>query len=331
MPSLSTCCHSAVCCSASWASCLRRSSSSVSRPRACGSLNADSSESTAIARCSAAARISPTTWSRTRSFSRRQHLLGQELHDRREVRLLVEFLVVELDGVAAQHATTRGSSAWRCRRGAGARCWRRRSAASAGRGRSWSRRSTATGQISRACRMNVISGSVNSWLVSLTISIASASGSRPSVADRCGWPCPPTPGVSTNARPPLSSGLGAVTSTRSTSRPPACGARRRSLRRSAGGISTRSGSSPSGRRHHQPRRGLLAVGHHGGQHGRLVVTDPGHRHVEQRVEQLALALLELTGDHHPDLRVADAPLGPAPAARPDRRARWCRRSCWCGR
>ncbi len=36
--------------------------------------------------------------------------------------------------------------------------------------------------------MKVISGSVNSWLVSLIISMASASGSRPSVADRCGWP-----------------------------------------------------------------------------------------------------------------------------------------------
>ena len=80
---------------------------------------------------------------------------------------------------------------------------------------------TASGQISSAWRMNVISGSVNSWLVSLTISIASASGSSPSVADRWGCPCPPTPGVSMKASPPLSSGLGAVTSTRSTSRPPA--------------------------------------------------------------------------------------------------------------
>ncbi len=55
--------------------------------------------------------------------------------------------------------------------------------------------------------MKVISGSVNSWLVSLIISIASASGSRPSVADRCGWPWPPTPGVSMNASPLLSRGL----------------------------------------------------------------------------------------------------------------------------
>jgi len=30
-----------------------------------------------------------------------QHLLAEELHDRREVGLFVEFLVVELDGVAA--------------------------------------------------------------------------------------------------------------------------------------------------------------------------------------------------------------------------------------
>ena len=36
--------------------------------------------------------------------------------------------------------------------------------------------------------MKFISGSVNSWLASLTISIACASGSRPSVAERWGWP-----------------------------------------------------------------------------------------------------------------------------------------------
>ena len=94
--------------------------------------------------------------------------------------------------------------------------------------------------------MKVISGSVNSWLASLIISIASASGSRPSVADRCGCPWPPTPGVSTKARPCLSSGLLAVTSTRSTSRPRASGARRRSFLRLAGGIAITSGSAPSG-------------------------------------------------------------------------------------
>ena len=94
--------------------------------------------------------------------------------------------------------------------------------------------------------MKVISGSVNSWLVSLIISIASASGSRPSVADRCGCPWPPTPGVSMNARPCLSSGLLAVTSTRNTSRPPASGARRRSFLRFAGGIGITEGSAPSG-------------------------------------------------------------------------------------
>ena len=56
----------------------------------------------------------------------------------------------------------------------------------------------------------------------------------------------------------------------------------------------------------QLRRRLLAVGHHRGEHRGLVVADAGHRHVQQRVEQLALALLELAGDHHPDLRIADA-------------------------
>ena len=101
-----------------------------------------------------------------------------------------------------------------------------------------------------------------------------------------------------------------MTSTRSTSRPPACGARRRSLVRSAGGIAITSGSAPSGRRHDQLRRHLLPIGHHGRQHRRLVVADAGHRNVEQRVEQLALALLELAGDHDPDLRIGDAHPGP---------------------
>ena len=53
------------------------------------------------------------------------------------------------------------------------------------------------------------------------------------------------------------------------------------------------------------RRGLFAVGHHRGDHRGLVVADAGDRHIQQRVEQLALALFELAGDHHADLRVAD--------------------------
>ncbi len=60
----------------------------------------------------------------------------------------------------------------------------------------------------------------------------------------------------------------------------------------------------------QVRGGVLAVGDHRREHGALVVADPCDRHVQQRVEQLALALLELAGDHHPDLRVGDAVLGP---------------------
>ncbi len=68
-----------------------------------------------------------------------QHLLAEELHDGREVGLLVEFLVVELDGVAAQQRRRRNHRHRRARRAAGAPCWPRRSRASAGRGRSWSR------------------------------------------------------------------------------------------------------------------------------------------------------------------------------------------------
>ncbi len=64
-------------------------------------------------------------------------------------------------------------------------------------------------------------------------------------------------------------------------------------------------AAAGGRGHHQPGRWLLAVGDDGDQRGGLVVPDAGHRHVQQRVQQLALALLELTGDDHPDLRIAD--------------------------
>ena len=122
-----------------------------------------------------------------------------------------------------------------------------------------------------------------------------------------------------NASPRLSNGLLAVTSTRNTSRPPASGARRRSLRRWSGGIGITVGSRAVGRGDDQLRRHLLRVRHDGGEHGRLVVADAGNRNVQQRVEQLALALLELAGDHDADLRIGDAhpgplePLGQVPA------------------
>ena len=44
------------------------------------------------------------------------------------------------------------------------------------------------GRSRSACRRNRISAAVNSWLASLTNSMASASGNSPRVADRCGWP-----------------------------------------------------------------------------------------------------------------------------------------------
>ncbi|SHT61139.1 Uncharacterised protein [Mycobacteroides abscessus subsp. abscessus] len=103
----------------------------------------------------------------------------------------------------------------------------------------------ATGHRSSACWMNTSSGSVNSELRSLTISMTSASGSKPSVLDKCGCPKPPTPGVSTRHRPLLSMGLATLTSTLRTSRPCACGARLRSLPISATGIGMISGSPAS--------------------------------------------------------------------------------------
>ena len=81
----------------------------------------------------------------------------------------------------------------------------------------------------------------------------------------------------------------------------------------------------------QLRRGLLAVGHHRGDHRGLVVADAGHRHVQQRVEQLALALLELAGDHDPDLRVGDPLLGLGQPLDQIAALGSHPRSCWCGR
>ena len=308
MPSLRTCCHSAVCCSASWASSLRRSRSSVSRRASSGSLSAASSEFTDRLRCSAAERISATTWSRTRSFSR------DSTFSERKVTIAGKFdsslSSLSLSSMAwlrsSDDAGISGSARpARCRCAVlAATIWRQNGYRSV-----LVATIAPTGQISWAWRMNRISGSVNSWLVSLIISIASASGSNPRVDDRCGWPCPPTPGVSMNVRPPLSSGLGAPTSTRSTS--PAL--RLRGTAQIVADVVDRDVDLL--RRHtlthrdDQPGRRLLGVADHGDQRGGLVVTDAGHRHVEQRVEQLALALLELTGDHHPDLRVGDALLG----------------------
>ena len=68
-----------------------------------------------------------------------------------------------------------------------------------------------------------------------------------------------------------------------------------------------------GPRDDQPGRGILAVGHHRRQHGALVVADARHGHVQQRVGQLALAALQLACDDDANLGVGDAVLGPRQA------------------
>ncbi|CKT03959.1 Uncharacterised protein [Mycobacterium tuberculosis] len=236
-PSPSTCCHSAVCCTACWASRLRRSKSEASRSRRFGSLTTDSSEPRDTANCSVAERISPSTPARTRSVARESTcslrnltIAGKLDSSLSSLSLSVTAWLRNSDETAMIGIGTRA----RCRCAALALTISRQ------RGyRSVLVATTApTGQIWWACRTNHISGSVNSWLVSLTTKTASASGSSPSVADRWGCPRPPTPGVSINASPPRSSGLGAPTSTRNTSRPPACGARRTSVLMSSTGMST---------------------------------------------------------------------------------------------
>ena len=69
------------------------------------------------------------------------------------------------------------------------------------------------------------------------------------------------------------------------------------------------------RRHNEPRPRRVAVADDGDHHGGLVVAHPGHRKIQQGVEQLALALFELAGDHHPDLRIGDPLAGPPQSLR----------------
>ena len=99
-----------------------------------------------------------------------------------------------------------------------------------------------------------------------------------------------------NASPALSNGLGAPTSIRTTRRPRAAGARRRDFDGFFSAVLVGDDD---------PGRGLVVMADDRHQNGALIVADSGHGHVQQRVEQLALALFELAGDHHPDQRVGD--------------------------
>ena len=185
IPSLRICCHSAVCARASCASALRRSRSARSASRAAGSSSASSSAPTARRRCSAAERISATTWSRMRSFSREATCSDRKFTSAGKLDSVLSSLSLVLIAWLRSTEDTGmiGTATPAC-------CRCRSSAATTSR--QYGYRSVlvatmrATGQICTAWRRNVISGSVNSWLVSLTISTASASGSRPSVADRWG-------------------------------------------------------------------------------------------------------------------------------------------------
>ena len=103
MPSLSTCCHSAVCC--------KRVLGLLLAPLevggqplalAPGSLIDDSSVSTVERQMLGGRTHFGEHLVADPVVLAAEHLLAEELDDRREVRLLVEFLVVHLDRVAAQ-------------------------------------------------------------------------------------------------------------------------------------------------------------------------------------------------------------------------------------
>jgi hypothetical protein len=174
------------------------------------------------------------------------------------------------------------------------------------------------GQAASACRRKVTSGPVNSLDASDTRITASAVGSAASVLAEWLDARPPTPGVSTKTRPSLridrgqqrlgaddGSAVGALDVT-------ADGAghlldRDRHL--------LRLGQGAAGRR--RPRReqegagGLGAVAHLHRHRGRHVVVDRAYRSVDQRVDELALALFELPDHEHPDRRVRE-PAGRVP-------------------
>ena len=191
-----------------------------------------------------------------------QHLLGEKRDDRREVRLLVEFLVALLRPRGCAAATTPESSA--AQGPARRRCavlastiWRQcgyRSVLVA--------TTAPTGQISWAWRRNRISGSVNSWLVSLT-----PSASRRRRAAVRAWPTGaagrdrPRRGCRRTPARPCSSGLGALDLDPQylpAPRPAARGAGRSGCRRSGSRwspvVSARRG------RDDDPGRRLFAVG-----------------------------------------------------------------------
>ena len=155
--------------------------------------------------------------------------------------------------------------------------------------------------------MKPSSGSVNSWLASERTNTASDAGISPSVLAACGLPAPPTPGVSTRTNPSARSGLGTLTSTRSTSRPSARGRGRGDAvqlverQGHADRVCARIGED-------EFRRRGLGVLHDGGDRGGLVVAHRTDSKVEQRVHELALALLERTDHHDPHPRV----LNPGP-------------------
>ena len=172
---------------------------------------------------------------------------------------------------------------------------------------------TTVGQAARACRRNVISGAVNSLDASDTRMTASAVGSAARVLAAWLDARPPTPGVSTKTRPSLricrgSSAL-APTTARVSRRSVATDDRgregvdgdRQLLRLGEPAVGGhRRGGDQEGRRRGGP------VAHLHRHRGREVVVDRAYRRVDQRVDELALALLELPDDEDADRRVRQA-------------------------
>src|SRR5690242_19078087 len=71
-------------------------------------------------------------------------------------------------------------------------------------------------------------------------------------------------------------------------------------------------------RHNQTRPRLFGIADHGRDRRGLVITDLANIEVQQRVDQLALTLFELSGDDHPDSRIANP--GPRPGQALDRKS-----------
>ena len=173
-----------------------------------------------------------------------------------------------------------------------------------------------------AAPRNSSSGPVYSWAASETSSTASALGSADMVAAPCAEPSPPTPGRVDQHQP---AGQQLARQPDLGVAQPGPAGRLAGLGDVLGQLRGRDlGPGRLAARRALPDQGDgggLGVPHHGRHRGGDVVVDRAHRRVDQRVHQLALALLELADDQYPDVGVGQPLAGRLQPGSRDRVAR----------